>query len=385
MENSYNIAYLSTFNKMYLSKDTFLIPYYTARVQNKKLEVIYGSNTGDVRIDSEYRETHFYGKNRKTINKTDEIWDWMCYILPKARKINSLFFCGCSAHHMFLTWILLKINPLISVIVFGDMEEPQAKEFLVTGLVYGKGLGSYIKRKLTQYFFNHIKFTVANERAYELMELACKKYSWNCLVKLYPCLDDEIFNQYGMKIKSWQEKDNIMIYVGRIGNYQKNTDMLLNTLSKVNLKDWKVYLIGPITDSFAIGKESNYKVTIENFFIKYPEFKEKIIFTGIIYDQRTVFDYFLRAKVLLSSARHEGFANVYSQAAACGCYIVSTDVGGAKTASNGWKFGRKIEQDDAEGMARVIQSIVDDKSDINLNNRPNPVNFMYSHEILKLV
>ena len=172
-----------------------------------------------------------------------------------------------------------------------------------------------------------------------------------------------------------------MISVGRIGNYQKNTDMLLKALGKVHLKDWKVYLIGPFTDSFLIDKGTNINEYATSFFEANPHLIGKVIFTGLIYDQKELFNFFLRAKIYLSAARHEGFANVFSQAAALGCYIISTDVGGAETASNNWKFGTKIEQENDEEMAKAIQKIVDDESTIQKCSRPNINAFLYSQVI----
>lgn len=374
----HDVAYLGFFQKMYLSKDVFLIPYYLAKKHNMRLNVVYGSNMGDKELPSIYRGVTFKGRQRKKINAFCEIIDWFAHILPDAKKINSLFFCGCSAHHMILTWLLLKINPSISVIVFGDMEKPQAQEIYDTGFVYGKGLRALLKKKLTQFFFTHVKFTVANECAFRLMEKAYTKYGWNGLVSLYPCLDDEMFNCLGLKFREWKDKENIMLYVGRIGNKQKNTDMLLKALSMVNLKDWKVYLVGPITDSFEIGKTSNYQDRINLFFDNNPHLKGKVIFTGMIYDSKQIFDLYLRAKVFLLTSRHEGFANVLSQAAACGCYFISTDVGGAETASNNWKFGTKIPQEDSEAFANAVRDIVDGGNIIDESLKPDKEFFLYS-------
>ena len=385
MNNKYNIAYLASFQKMYLSKDVFLIPYYLAREQHVLLKLVYGSNLGNTELPECYRNVKLVGHSRKQVSKLNELLDWFHYILPHSKHINSIFFCGCSAHHMILTWLLLKLNPKISVVVFGDMEEPQARDFLDTGAIYGNGLTAWTKRKLTHFFFNHIKFPVANERAYSLMQQAYQKYDWHGLVSLYPCLDDELFNDLGLQMRPWSEKENIMISVGRIGNYQKNTDMLLEALEKVDLKDWKVYLIGPITENFEVGKSSDYHKRITTFFENNQHLKEKVIFTGMIYDQKVLFDYFLRAKVYLSTARHEGFANVYSQAAACGCYIVSTDVGGAETASNNWKFGIKVNQENSDEMATAIERLINDTKGIHLSSKPNRKDFLYSKVIDKLI
>lgn len=376
-----NIAYLATFQKMYFTKDVFLIPYYLARKQQVPLKLVYGSNQGDVELPENHRNVELVGNPRKLASKFNEISDWFHFILPKARHINSLFFCGCSAHHMILTWLLLKLNPKVSVVVFGDMEEPQALDFLETGAVYGKGLSAWMKRRLTNFFFNHVKFPVANERAYAIMQQAYELYRWHGLVSLYPCLDDELFFKLRLTIRPWEEKDKIMISVGRIGNHQKNTDMMLEALTKVNLKDWRVYLIGPITDSFTLGGKTTYKDKIAAFYKDNPHLREKVVLTGMIYDQTVLFDYFVRAKVYISSARHEGFANVYSQAAACGCYIVSTDVGGAETASNNWRFGTRVEQEDAESMACAIQRIIDNEDAIDIGARPTTENFLYSKMI----
>lgn len=41
-----------------------------------------------------------------------------------------------------------------------------------------------------------------------------------------------------------------MITVGRIGTEQKNNEMLLKVIDKIDLKDWKIYIIGPYTEQF---------------------------------------------------------------------------------------------------------------------------------------
>ena len=368
---------------MYLTKDVFLIPYYLTREQHVPLKMVYGSNQGDAELPKCYRNAELVGHSRRRISKAKEIFDWIQYILPYSFRTKSLFFCGCSAHHMLLTWFLLKLNPKVSIIVFGDMEEAQAQDFLETGIVYGRGLKAWAKRKLTSHFFNHVKFLVANEHAHEIMQKAYIKHNWHGLVSLYPCLDDEMFNKFGLEMRPWSGKENIMISVGRIGNYQKNTEMLLKALGKVHLKDWKVYIIGPLTDSFFVDKNANVEQYATSFFDANPHLIGKVIFTGLIYDQKELFNYFLKAKLYLSSARHEGFANVFSQAAALGCYIISTDVGGAKTASNNWKFGTKIEQENDEEMAEAIQKIVDDESIIQQCARPDINHFLYSQAIIQ--
>ena len=72
-------------------------------------------------------------------------------------------------------------------------------------------------------------------------------------------------------------------------------------------------------------------------------------------------DYYNRAKMLLMTSRHESWGNVYSEAAALGCYIISTDVGGAKMCSNDWRFGTKVPQEDSEQLAETIQYFIDSK------------------------
>ena len=88
----------------------------------------------------------------------------------------------------------------------------------------------------------------------------------------------------------------------------------------------------------------------------------------MVYDQKEVFEYYNRAKVLLMTSRHESWGNVYSEAAALGCYILSTEVGGATLCSNGWKFGHKLQQEDSEGLANAINDIVNDRTVMDESN-----------------
>lgn len=348
------VGYSYLFQKMFLSKDIFLIPYYIKKELDGELTYYYSHNLGDVEIPTSYRET-----NIKCVKGCgNEFLHMLQCIVLHALSIDVLFLNGSSLSHMIVVWLYKHINRRGKIVVFGDMESPQAQELNKNEFRYSGGLKGEIKDFFVNYFFYNVVYCVANKEAYEEMKELYDRKGWKGLLHFYPCLDDELFNSYGLKRKSFKEKENIIICVGRIGNHQKNTEMLLDALKSVDLKDWKIYMIGPITSSFDLKEEGDFQVKIDNFYIKYPEFKDKMIFTGIIYDQKQVFEYYNKAKVLLMTSRHESFGNVFSEAAALGCYTVSTDVGGACLTTDNWKYGTKVDQEDSEGLAVVLNQIV---------------------------
>lgn len=381
MNNTIKIlAYASQFQEMYLSKDIFLIPYYICKELGGKCKYLYTQNLGNTEIPKLHRGV--------TIERTKNKNVWKVFlkeILTHAKDIDVLFLTGSSAVHMFTTFLYKKINPQGKVVVFGDMEEPQAQELNQNGFHYSGGLAGLIKDKLTDYFFRHVTYLVANTAAYHLMDDLCQRKHWTGLLHFYPCLDDEKFESYGLKRKPFTEKENVIVCVGRIGCYQKNTEMLLEALHKVDLKDWKIYMIGPITNSFNLNDGGNFQKRIDDFFDECPQHRDKLIFTGMIYDQKTLFEYYNRAKILLMTSRHESWGNVFSEAAAFGCYILSTDVGGATFASNDWKFGYKLKQEDSNGLANAIYSIVNGTISIDARYELIYESLNYSYMINKLL
>ena len=371
-------AYSFQFQEMFLSKDIFLVPYYIAKCIGGTLDYVYCQNLGNTALPSVYRNASI----RKSVIDND-FRTMLKYIVADAKHIDVLFLWGCSLDHMLVVRLFKFRNPNGKVVIFGDMEYPQAQILNETDFMCPRGVKGNVKRYFTNFFMNNSTFIVANTEAYNEMKKLCDRHKWTGLLHFYPCLDDEKFQEFGIKRKSWDDKENIMVCVGRIGCHQKNTEMLLDALEKVDLKDWKIYMIGPITSSFDLNDSGDFQNTIDEFFSRNPQYKDKLIFTGMIYDQKEVFEYYNRAKVLLSTSRHEGFANVYSQAAAMGCYIVSTDVGGADVASNNWQFGTLIDQENVLGLANVLEKIVNKKIDIDTSKSLSTMNISYSYMIGK--
>lgn len=372
------LAYAYQFQEMFLSKDIFLIPYYICKELGGECKYLYTQNLGKTEIPKLHRGVAIERTKNKNVWKV-----FLKEILIHAKDIDVLFLTGSSAVHMFATFLYKKMNPQGKVVVFGDMEEPQAKELNQNGFHYSGGLAGWIKDKLTDYFFRHVTYLVANTAAYHLMADLCERKHWNGLLHFYPCLDDEKFESYGLKRKPFAEKENVMVCVGRIGCYQKNTEMLLNALRKTYLKDWKIYMLGPITSSFDLKEGGDFQKVIDQFFEECPWYKERLIFTGMVYDQKTVFEYYNRAKVLLMTSRHESWGNVYSEAAALGCYILSTDVGGATLCSNDWKFGYRLKQENIGDLAKAIKEVVEGKVDMNEEMSISYYDLCYSNLVNK--
>lgn len=162
-------------------------------------------------------------------------------------------------------------------------------------------------------------------------------------------------------------KERTIITVGRLGTYQKNTELLLDILTKIDLKDWKVKLIGQIET-----EEQNFQKKIDNFYEEHPELKEKISFTGAIYNKEELSRLYESSQTLLFTSRFEGFALVFLEAAFYGLYIMTTDVGAAKDITQNGQLGfiadksKEQEQDFeviTEQFIEKLQNIIDGKFD----------------------
>lgn len=149
-------------------------------------------------------------------------------------------------------------------------------------------------------------------------------------------------------------KEDLIISVGRIGSYQKNNQMLLEALLRVDLKLWKVVFIGPIAESF--------QQYISDFFEKNSAYKESVFFTGAIENRTSLYDWYNRAKVFCLTSRSECFSLVYPEALFYGDFIITTDVYPSKEIVPSDEVGWIVDSD--TDLSNRIQQIIDGKIDI---------------------
>lgn len=362
-------AYFEILQTLYLNKETFLLPHYLTKELGASFYFYYGQSSDILPIPDEYRGAHFHNFQHKRINRWTMLYDMFRCIILKARKTDYVFFIHISSTIMLISLIYKLLNSKGKIIVRADMEKDLAELNASHNFVLSKGIKGYIKKKLTSFFFNNAIVTVGDPDAFHAFQTMYKRNGWTQLINIHPALDIELLNNYGLQTREFNQKENIFLYVGRIGNYQKNTDMLLDAIEQIDLKDWKFYMVGPLTNNFDLREKSTYSTRIEQLYKRRPDLKDKVIFTGTISNFKELFEYYIRAKVFVLSSRHEGFSNALSEAAALGCYIVSTDVGGAKVVSNNWTFGSKVKQEDSKDLAKILTSIVNEEIEMNPQKR----------------
>lgn len=146
------------------------------------------------------------------------------------------------------------------------------------------------------------------------------------------------------------EKENTIIYVARVGSYQKNTELFLDIIEKVNLKDWKVFIIGEI--------ENEFKSKIDFFFQNNKQLVEKVIFLGNISSREEIYKYYAKSKVFCLTSRYEGFPLVFPEAIYFGNYIITTDVSGANDITNNEQFGVIVRNPTSENYAQILNNLI---------------------------
>lgn len=146
-------------------------------------------------------------------------------------------------------------------------------------------------------------------------------------------------------------RENVILTVGRLGTKQKATDILLEAFAKSSDKhEWKLKLIGNIQQEFV--------TYINEYFKKYPNLKDRVIFTGEIKNREDLYSEYCHAKVFTLPSRWESFGISCGEALTCGCYLILSDsIPPAKEMTCDGKYGTIVESENAEALCEAFVNI----------------------------
>ena len=136
---------------------------------------------------------------------------------------------------------------------------------------------------------------------------------------LMPCgFDPELPARLGVRRRQFQEKENIILHVARMGVPAKNSEQLLDALAAMDLPaDWKVVFAGAQTEPF--------KQRCRRFMEKHPEKAAQVEFHEHIEDKALLFDLYSRAKIFCLPSVRETFGNAMVEAEYFGNAIVGSE------------------------------------------------------------
>ena len=154
----------------------------------------------------------------------------------------------------------------------------------------------------------------------------------------------------------FSQKENIILTVGRLGTKQKQTQILMEAFAAVQsmIPEWTVRLVGSV--------EADFKSYIDQYYERYPELKDRVVFAGAIQDKSALMQEYQKAKIFaLTSVFEGGTPNVVAEALYGGCYMVTSAVDEAMDITREGRCGEVFPLRDVSALARLLLTICPDE------------------------
>lgn len=386
------VCILPSFSVGEYPKDAFLVSYYIGKLHNMSVSLVFHRRKDTDQLQDGYKGIHLIplssAENYEGTLRGS--WAFVWYLLNNARKIDVLMRFHFSYQTILLAFIYKICNPKGLFYLKADGYGLWYSLFRKTSCFPGlkqrddKKWIVRLKNSCIRFVLN-IGVALTDKVSVEISEVYNYLKQQSPFIKrpdkliwMLNGIDEEAFSSYGMVELPIQKKENWIISVGRHGNWQKNTGMLLKALASVELKGWKVFFIGAI--------EPEFKKEIEAFYQQYESLKDSVQFIGPIYDQKLLWEYYNKSKVFVHTAVYESYGIVLGEAFRFNNYILSTDVGiASEFIKRG--YGRLIPDNDFETLAKQLQLVVDEHIDLEslyqscqIDNR----SVSWEKEVLKL-
>lgn len=371
------VLIFSDVDESHLGKDVFLVPYYYCKVVGASGNIIYPQKEGCLELPKIHRGIYLKPLHKYFKRSKKSYWiSSLIYLLKNALKIDVLMQFHFSDDTLYIGNLYKILHPKGFLYIKCDGEI--WLDHFLKELEEGKGIEGAWKRFLATRLLKKANLiSIETRTGYEKM--LTRKYCGvnlkNKAALLSNGFDEDLLQIYSLKEREYMQKENLIITVGRLGAYEKNTEMILNAVAKINFSDWKLVLIGPV--------EPDFKAMIEMFYTNYPHLKNSVIFTGPIYDKKELWEWYNKSKVFLLTSREESFALVLMEAYRFNNYIISTDVGWAREAIEK-SFGEIIPQNDPNVLHQRLQRIINE-NDLNMSYIKDKIDVLYEVSVRNML
>lgn len=329
-------------------KDMFLVPMYLGQHLGSNVELVYPKTKFNKVFEKEYRGVKLTPIKSKseyhcTFRSEKEMAWWL---ICNAHRIDVLSLFWLNLRNVIFARIYKLLNPRGVCYIKGDISEA-----IPSKLKW--------KQKIWELFYQAVDvFSVETEDIYnKIRQGALGEHLARIVVLMSNGFDIEMYEKLKIKRKSYAQKENIMLTVGRIGHPDKNNEMMLQAIDGLDFGNWKFLLVGPIEDSF--------RAVFDDFITRNEDKREKVILVGGIYDRKELWEVYNKSKIFLLTSPKECMAQVYSEALAFGNYIITTEVQGSKEITNNQRCGRIIAHFNTQDLREAIKEIISGKKDIS--------------------
>jgi glycosyltransferase involved in cell wall biosynthesis len=274
-------------------------------------------------------------------------------LLKNSLKISVLNLFHFNAENIFYTILYKLLNPAGKVYLKLDIDIPFYEK---SAHFFNAGRNNFFKiflfTKLIQPLFFNLVHTISAESKTGIDYFSGRfKPPFKKMLLLPNGVDEDQIGHNIAAVKKYNEKENIIISVGRIGTRQKNNEMLLNALKVIELNDWTVHFIGTIEETF--------NPVIESFFNENPGKRGQVFFTGHTSSPVELYEYYNRAKIFCLTSEDEGFPLSACEAAYFGNYLVLTDhIYCFDELTDGGKNGTKIQLNNITELSDCLTQLI---------------------------
>lgn len=330
------------FNTLELGKDVVLVPLYLARTLGYEAEIVCGYDEEPISNGVKFVRRNLSYKPWQRMR------EYVRYLWSHAREIDVMM----CFHWRMETWLNIALYKML---------HPQGQVYIKLDTEHGyewdlsrcSAWQRPLRRRLYRWLLN--RTAVLSCETSQVYEKLVNNNDFGAQLRNKLTWMPNAFDEAGLQAsevrqRSFAEKENIFLTVGRLGTPQKNTEMLLKAAESLkDWKDWKMVCIGPI--------EADFKPQIDDFMRQHPTLHNRIVFTGAITEKTILWDYYSRAKVFICTSRWESYGLVLGEARRLGCFLLTTEVGAAKDLCE-QAYGKLITQEDSNELKQVMQEII---------------------------
>lgn len=344
-------------NVFELGKDVVLVPYYLGKALNYQIEICcdYSEDIAN-QIRKTPKEGLSFIKMKLSHNFILRSFSYANYLRQHASNINILM----CFHWRFETFINILLYNF-----FNKGGQIYIKLDTISGEEWNLSQRSLISKLIRKLLYKNClqKVNVLSCETSQAYNLLCNNKYFGSQLKeklvLMPnAFDEGLLKKTKIRERDFCEKENLIITVGRLGISQKNTEMIIEALKEIELKDWKFCFIGTVDRSLEYAINELYK--------KNPEKREQIYFVGEIKDKEELWGWYNKSKVFVLTSRWESYGLALNEAKRFKNYIISTRVGAAEDIIDKEKYGLFIGQEDSANLANILSQIINKEINIDV-------------------